>query len=70
MKGSDRFSHSEADEIRHPRSLVRRAEPGAPQKLLRDQLRVIGFCISDFAGGPAWFTRSTFDDLVRDGRTG
>lgn len=68
MKGRDRFSRSEADEIRRLLHLVRRAEPGRRQKLLRDQLRAIDFYISDFAGGPARFTRSDFDDLVRDGR--
>jgi hypothetical protein len=39
-----------------------------PQKLLRDRLRAMGFYISDFARGPAGFTRSDFDDLVRDDR--
>lgn len=68
MKGKDRFSRSEADEIRQLLDLVRRAEPGQPQKLLRDRLRAMGFYISDFARGPAGFTRSDFDDLVRDGR--
>src|SRR5215207_11504880 len=68
MKGKDRFSRSEADEIRRLLDLVRRAEPGPPQKLLRDRLRALRFYISDFAGGPAGFTRSDFDDLVRDGR--
>jgi hypothetical protein len=68
MKGKDRFSRSEADKIRRLLDLVRRAEPGPPQKLLRDRLRALRFYISDFAGGPAGFTRSDFDDLVRDGR--
>jgi hypothetical protein len=67
-EGQDRFSRSEADEIRRLLELVRRAEPGPPQKLLRDRLRALRFYISDFAGGPAGFTRSDFDDLVRDGR--
>jgi hypothetical protein len=68
MKGRDRFSRSEADEIRRLLKRVRRAERGTPQKRLRDQLRAIGFYISDFAGGPAGFTRSDFDELVRDRR--
>ena len=68
MKGRARFSRSEADEIRRLLGLVRRAEPGVPQKLLRDKLRALGFYISDFAGGSAGFTASDFDDLVRQGR--
>src|SRR3954452_11709052 len=68
MKGRDRFTPSEADEIRRVLRLVRKAEPGTPQKQLRDQLRAIGFYISDFAGGPGGFTASDFDDLVRGGR--
>jgi hypothetical protein len=54
-------------EIKRLLGLVRRAEPGTPQKLLRDKLRAIGFYISDFAGGPAGFTASEFDELVRAG---
>jgi hypothetical protein len=68
MKGRDRFTPSEADEIRRVLGLVRKAEPGTAQKLLRDQLRAIGFYNSDFAGGPSGFTGSQFDDLVRSGR--
>src|SRR4051794_30987779 len=68
MKGRDRFTSSDAAEIRRLLKLVRKAEPGTPQKLLRDRLRAIGFNISDFAGGPAGFTASDFDDLVRGGR--
>lgn len=51
MKGKDRFSRSEAEGMRRLVDLVRRAEPGPPQKLLRDRLRAMGFYISDFAGG-------------------
>jgi hypothetical protein len=68
MKGRDRFTPSEADEIRRVLRLVRKAEPGTAQKVLRDWLRAIGFYISDFAGGPSGFTASEFDDLVRSGR--
>jgi hypothetical protein len=67
MKGRDHFTSAEADEVRSLLKLVRKAEPGTPQKLLRDQLRAIGFYISDFAGGPAGFTASDFDDLVARG---
>jgi hypothetical protein len=67
MTGRDRFSRSEADEIRRLLKLVRRAERSA-QKVLRGKLRALGFYISDFAGGPAGFAVSDFDDLVRSGR--
>jgi hypothetical protein len=66
MKGRDRFRSAEAAEIRRLLGLVRRAEPGTPQKLLRDKLRAIGFYISDFGG--SGFTPSDFDDLVHRGR--
>jgi hypothetical protein len=68
MKGRDHFTEMEAAEIGRLLALVPRAEPGAPQKLLRDNLRAIGFYISDFAPRPAGFTVSDFVDLVRDGR--
>jgi hypothetical protein len=68
MKGRDRFTEIEAAEIRKLLRAVRRAEPGPPQKLLRDKLRAMGFYISDFATGPAGFTAPDFDDLVRGGR--
>ena len=68
MKGRDRFTSGEADEIRRVLRLVRKAQPGAPQKLLRDQLRAVGFYISDFGGGPVGFTATEFDELVRSGR--
>lgn len=63
MKGRDRFTKSEAGEIKR---LLRhiRGEPGTPQKILRDQLRRLGFYISDWADGPRGFTPSDFDCLV------
>jgi hypothetical protein len=64
MKGRDQFTVSEAKRIRELLGEVRRAEPGSAQKVLRDQLRAIGFYISDWAGGSAGFTASEFDDLV------
>ena len=67
MTGKDRFSRSEADEIRRLLRLVRRAERSA-QKVLRGKLRALGFYISDFAGGPTGFAVWDFDDLVRSGR--
>src|SRR4051794_23659247 len=68
MKGKDRFTRSEADEIRRLLKVVRRAEPGSAQKGLRAKLRALGFYISDFAAGAAGFTASDFGDLVRRGR--
>jgi hypothetical protein len=67
MKGRARFTAQEAAEIRRLLGLIRRAEPGHPQKRLRDQLRALGFYITDWAGGPAGFTISDFDDLVAHG---
>jgi hypothetical protein len=67
MKGRDRFTAAEAATIRELLRQVRRAEPGAAQKLLRDQLRAMGFNISDWGGGTAGFTRADFDDLVTRG---
>lgn len=67
MKGRDRFTTLEAEQIRQLLDGVRRAEPGAAQKQLRDQLRALGFYISDWGGGPAGFTRSDFDELVGHG---
>lgn len=64
MKGRDRFTTGEADQIRQLLRAVRRAEPGSPQKMLRDELRALGFYISDWGGGPLGFTASDFDDLV------
>lgn len=68
IKGRDRFSEAEAAEIRRLLALVRRAEPGSPQKVLRDQLQRIGFYISDYAAGSVGFTRTDFDELVNSGR--
>jgi hypothetical protein len=67
-EGRDEFSCAEAAEIRRLLALVRRAEPGSQQKLLRDKLRAIGFYISDHAASSAGFTRSDFDGLVSSGR--
>src|SRR3954464_6870429 len=67
-EGKDRFTRSEADEIRRLLKVVRRAEPGSAQKALRGKLRPLRFYISDFADGAAGFTASDLDDLVRRGR--
>jgi hypothetical protein len=67
MKGRDRFTAAEAATIRELLRQVRRAEPGTPQKLLRDQLRAMGFYISDWDGSQAGFTGAAFDDLVSRG---
>lgn len=67
MKGRDRFTPDEAARIRELLARVRRVEPGAAQKLLRDQLRAKGFYISDWGRGAAGFTRADFDELVSRG---
>lgn len=67
MKGRDHFTKAEAAQVKGLLQRVRKAEPGTPQKLLRDQLRRLGFYISDWAGGPGGFTASDFDDLVQRG---
>lgn len=64
MKGRDRFTAAEAATIRELLRRVRCAEPGAPQKQLRDRLRTTGFYISDWGGGRTGFTAADFDDLV------
>jgi hypothetical protein len=66
MKGRKSFTNEEAVAIRRLLALVRRAEPGTPQKVLRDKLRAFGFYISDFGG--VGFTPADFDDLVCIGR--
>lgn len=67
MKGRDHFSARDAAEIRRLLALLRRAEPGSPQKRLRGQLRALGFYISDWSGSSDGFTRSGFDSLVARG---
>ena len=67
MKGRDRFTAADAATIRELLRQVRCAEPGTAQKLLRDQLRAMGFYISDWGGGMTGFTRADFDDLVARG---
>jgi len=67
VKGRNRFTAAEAEEIRGLLRAVRRAEPGTPQKLLRDQLRALRFYISDWGGGPLGFTSSDFDELISAG---
>lgn len=67
MKGRDHFTAGEAAEIRRLLGLVRRAQPGTAQKRLRDQLRGLGFYITDWRGDQAGFTRSDFDDHVAGG---
>jgi hypothetical protein len=64
MKGTNRFTAAEADRIR--RLLRQRATAErAQQKRLRDELRAIGFYISDWSG--PGFTPSDFDELIRTG---
>jgi hypothetical protein len=67
MKGRDHFTAKEAKEIRTLLRALRKAEPGASQKLIRDQLRAVGFYISDWPRDAAGFTVSGFDDLAGRG---
>jgi len=68
MKGRDNFTAKEATQIRAHLRALRKAEPGVPQKLIRDQLRAIGFYITDWPRDSSGFTASDFDDLVLQGQ--
>lgn len=66
MKGRTQFTKEEAHTIR---SLLDRKNqyPGKEwQKPIRDQIRSIGFYISDF--GASSFTSGDFDKLIQYGR--
>jgi hypothetical protein len=63
MKGSDTFTQAESTTI----GTLRRAERPA-QKSIRESLRQqSGFYISDWQRDATGFTRSDFDELVRQG---
>lgn len=65
MRGTDRFISAQADQIRallRKRATAERAE----QKRLRDELRAIGFYISDWSR--PGMDPSDFDALVRSGK--
>jgi len=64
VKGTNRFTAAQADRIRallRARAVAERVE----QKRLRDELRAMGFYISDWSG--PGFTQTDFDRLVRTG---
>ncbi len=68
MKGTDKFTQAEGAAIRRALGTLRRAERPT-QKSIRESLRQqSGFCISDRPRAATGFTRSDFDDLVRQGR--
>ncbi len=67
MKGSRRFSHETAQQIRTLLADVRRADR-ATQKNLRQRIRKLDFYISDFNRPIAGFRPDDFDELVRAGK--
>jgi hypothetical protein len=67
VKGSDCFSRASAARIRGLLGELRVAER-ARQKRLRDEIRGIGFYISDWERDATGFTVSDFDELVDQGR--
>jgi hypothetical protein len=66
VKGSRRFNRSTADQIRVLLSRVRNADRNQ-QKALRQQVRDLGFYISDFGRPVTGFRTEDFDELVRTG---
>jgi hypothetical protein len=68
MKGKDTFTEAESAAIRTALGTLRRVERPA-QKSIRESLRQeSGFYISDWPRDATGFTRSDFDELVRQGR--
>ena len=67
MKGMSKFSAGEASRIRSLLFATRRA-PRDEQKRLRDELRTLGFYITDFSRSSIGFRVEGFDDLVASGR--
>jgi len=68
LKGKDSFTQAESAAIRKALGALRRAERPA-QKSIRESLRQqSGFYISDWPRDATGFTRSDFDELVRQGR--
>ncbi len=67
MKGKKVFSISEARSIRA--LLVQLARtPSEEKKGVRDQLRSLGFYITDFTNSKAGFRAEDFDSLVSSGQ--
>jgi len=66
MKGSRVFAREAADRILVLLSQTRRAERSR-QKVLRQQVRDLGFYISDWSRPAAGFRPEDFEDLVTRG---
>lgn len=66
MQSSRRFTRAAAQQIRVLLADTRRAERSR-QKALRQQIRDLGFFISDFSHSADGFTPEDFDDLVSAG---
>jgi hypothetical protein len=65
-KGRNTFTGSEAEKIRE---LLRQKIKAGNLKAFRDQLRAMGFYISDFSSRiPSGFSVDDFDQLVRGGQ--
>jgi hypothetical protein len=66
MKGSRKFTQKTANEISVLLGRTRAAKP-AQQKALRQQIRDLGFFISDFDRPATGFGPEDFHDLVQRG---
>lgn len=67
MKGTDSFSQASADRIRLLLNRTR-SSPREDQKRLRQEIRDLGFYISDWSRPRDGFRPEDFDNLVRSGR--
>lgn len=63
MKGRNRFTRREADQIRILLNQKCKA-PSEEQKSYRDDIRAIGFYISEFTNSKSGFTSADFDLLI------
>ena len=64
MKGRNRFTSAEATQIR---KLLRDKIASGNEKRFRDQLRAMGFYISDYLYVPTGFAVEDFDRCVEQG---
>jgi len=67
MKGQSRFSRTTADQIRSLLAQTRAAQR-SEQKVLRQEIRELGFFISDFNRPATGFGPDDFEELIRSGR--
>jgi len=67
VKGRSEFDRQTAEQVRRLLSQVRNARP-ENQKVIRDDIRALGFYISDWDRSSRGFTPDDFDELVRLGR--